>query len=66
MGPLLIVLGVLFTILKLTGAIAWSWWIVLSPFIAFGALAVIIVMFFGGFVYTAGRIMSPGRNRRIW
>ena len=48
---LLGVLGVAFVVLKLTGAIDWSWWLVTSPFwagpvfvIAFAA--VIVPMYF--------------------
>lgn len=35
------VLGVVFVTLKLCGVIAWSWWWVLSPFIASAALAIV-------------------------
>ena len=33
------VLGIVFTVLKLTGVISWSWWLVLLPF--YGGLAVL-------------------------
>ena len=32
-------LGIVFTVLKLTGVISWSWWLVLLPF--YGGLAVL-------------------------
>lgn len=35
-------LGVLFVGLKLTGYIAWSWWLVLLPF--YGGLVVVLVV----------------------
>ena len=36
------VLGIVFTVLKLTGVISWSWWLVLLPF--YGGLAVLGVV----------------------
>ena len=33
--PFLIILGLIFLVLKLCGAIAWSWFWILSPFILF-------------------------------
>ena len=33
------VLGIVFTVLKLTGVISWSWWLVLLPF--YGGIAVL-------------------------
>ena len=33
------VLGIIFTVLKLTGVISWSWWLVLLPF--YGGIAVL-------------------------
>ncbi len=40
---ILAALLVLFVVLKLTGVVAWSWWIVTSPFWAPIALAVALV-----------------------
>jgi hypothetical protein len=45
-APILLVLLILFVVLKLAGAIVWSWWLVLIPlWIALGGwlLAVIVV-----------------------
>lgn len=36
-GPLAVI-GIVFVILKLVGVINWSWWWVLSPFLAFPVL----------------------------
>lgn len=49
--PLLSVLGVLFIALKLTGVIAWSWWLVLLPFyfwlaVLFGGTAIAVIFVF--------------------
>ncbi len=41
-------LGILFVYLKLTGAIAWEWWLVLSPF--WGALGSFLLFFVAYFV----------------
>lgn len=38
------VLGVAFIVLKLTGVIQWSWWLVLAPLWGPFALAVVIVI----------------------
>ena len=40
---LLSVLGVVFVVLKLTAVIDWSWWWVLSPFIASAVLWVLAI-----------------------
>lgn len=37
------VLGLIFVVLKLVGKIDWSWWWVLSPFIAQGVILVVCV-----------------------
>ena len=41
--PIVGVVGVVFIALKLAGAIAWPWWLVLAPFWAGMALAVGLV-----------------------
>lgn len=38
-------LGIVFVVLKLTGVIAWSWWLVTLPF--WGGLALAIALFLG-------------------
>ena len=43
MAILLFILGIVFTILKLTAVIAWSWWWVVSPFILLAILIVFAV-----------------------
>lgn len=43
MGTFLCLLGLLFIGLKLTGYIAWSWWLVLLPL--YGGLALVAVFF---------------------
>ena len=42
-------LGVAFVVLKLTGVIDWSWWWVTLPFWGGFALALIVLVIFGGF-----------------
>ena len=37
------VLGIVFIVLKLTGYITWSWWLVLLPL--YGGVALIVVIF---------------------
>ena len=45
---LLEVLTIIFVVLKLTGVIAWSWWLVLSPMIvAIVAYGLFVVSVFG-------------------
>ncbi len=66
MGPLLIVLGVVFVILKLLGIIAWSWWLVMAPFIAMVVLMALVLVFFSGFFFTAMALTAPHRNRSFW
>lgn len=44
--PLPTVLTLVFVILKLTGAIAWSWWWVLSPLWISAGLAIIFFLLF--------------------
>ena len=38
------VLGIIFIVLKLTGNITWSWWLVLLPLYGGVALAVVILL----------------------
>lgn len=47
--PILGILGLMFIYLKLTGAIAWSWWWVLAPFwipLAFALVVLAVVVVF--------------------
>lgn len=45
--PIMGILGLIFITLKLTGNIAWSWWLVLSPFwIPMGVIVVIFAIAF--------------------
>ncbi len=37
-----VLLQVVFITLKLTGTIAWAWWVVMLPFILYGALAIVV------------------------
>ena len=37
-------LGIAFIVLKLTGIITWSWWLVLLPFYGVLALAIVIIL----------------------
>ena len=39
------ILGLIFVTLKLTGYIAWSWWLVLLPFYGFFAVTVLFAIF---------------------
>ena len=55
--PILGILGVAFVILKLTGVIAWSWWLVLLPF--WGPWALLLVLFL-----IAGVVMAATGGRR--
>lgn len=50
-------LTIIFVILKLTGAIAWSWWWVFSP--------LIIVFVFGLLVVAVAAIFSNGVRRAL-
>lgn len=43
MNPLS-VLGLIFVVLKLVGVIAWSWWLVLAPFLISAVVDVLIVV----------------------
>lgn len=48
--------GMIFLVLKLTGEISWSWWLVTAPFwIAFAPLTVLLLMLIaaGIFLITA-------------
>mgnify|MGYP003594509084 CR=1 FL=1 len=45
----LVILGVAFIVLKLTGHINWSWWWVTVPFWGGFALAIILMLFVGVF-----------------
>lgn len=47
---------VVFTVLKLTGVIAWSWWWVTAPIWIPFLLAVIVVMAFFALLYKRNRI----------
>lgn len=41
-------LGLLFVGLKLTGFIAWSWWLVLLPFYGVALIAIVVLLISGG------------------
>lgn len=44
------VLAIVFVVLKLTGVVAWSWWIVLAPVLI--PLAILLICFLGlGLIY---------------
>lgn len=44
------VLAIVFVVLKLTGVVAWSWWIVLAPVLI--PLAILLICFLGlGIIY---------------
>jgi cell division protein FtsX len=43
-------LGVAFVVLKLTGYIDWSWWLVLLPFYV-GLLILLVILLIGGVVF---------------
>ena len=53
-------LGVVFVVLKLTGVIAWSWWLVTLPF--WGGLAVAGVVFLI-FLITKGGVAASRKFR---
>ncbi|MET4703050.1 hypothetical protein [Frigoribacterium sp. UYMn621] len=40
-------LTIVFVVLKLTGVIAWSWWLVLSPTLVSIAVALLVLLGFG-------------------
>lgn len=50
-------LGILFIALKLTGFIAWSWWLVLLP-LYFGLVLWFVIMFSGGILILVGTAFS--------
>lgn len=50
-------LGILFIGLKLTGFIAWSWWLVLLP-LYFGLALWFVIMFSGGILILVGTAIS--------
>ena len=43
LGTLCFLATIVFVILKLVGTIAWSWWLVFLPLIAYGGLIVVIL-----------------------
>lgn len=43
---LLVMIGVVLVVLKLAGVVAWSWWLVLIPFFAFGGFFLAILLWF--------------------
>lgn len=47
----LIYLGIFFIILKLTGIIEWSWWLVLLPFYIIPTIGIFVVVVFFFFVF---------------
>ena len=40
-----VALGLIFITLKLCGVIAWSWWLVSSPFIVWAVIFIAVVVF---------------------
>lgn len=54
MKILMIILTAMFTAAKLTGTIAWSWWLVLSPVIIYFGFWLLVFLF----AITASFIMS--------
>lgn len=49
------VLAIVFVVLKLTGIITWSWWIVLAPVLI--PLAILLICFLGlGLIYYAEEV----------
>ncbi len=58
-------LGLLFVGLKLTGVIAWSWWLVLAPWFAFPVMLLGFVVFGGAFMAASDRVrLRRARGRR--
>ena len=50
------VLGIVFTVLKLTGVISWSWWLVLLPFYGGLAMLGIVLIIIALIVYIKDKI----------
>lgn len=44
MSWLAVLLTVIFVVVKLLGIIAWSWWLVFTPAIIYGVIALIIIV----------------------
>lgn len=57
--PIIYVLGFVFIVLKLCGAISWSWWLVLLPLYFFPALAMIVV-----FIFLAEKLFKVNNDAR--
>lgn len=57
-------LTIIFLILKLTGAIAWSWWWVFSPLWITAGLVVGFWVIVGLFVLLTGKSIKRGLTRR--
>ncbi|MBK1871556.1 hypothetical protein [Taklimakanibacter albus] len=53
--PIFGLLGLLFIYLKLTGTIAWSWWLVLLPLYGPAAVALVFVALFVILYWLASR-----------
>ena len=68
--PLLPILGLILVTLKLTGFIAWSWWVVLLPFygvVALGLAGLLICVLVAGSIQVAPHAaegLKQGLNRR--
>lgn len=55
-------LGIVFVVLKLTGVIDWSWWLVLLPF--YGGLLLLLLILFGGAVVIGIASALDARDRK--
>lgn len=62
------VLFVVFLVLKLTGAVAWSWWLVTAPLwgpVALGLLLAVVVGLFAGVTRSLSNRASVGTDTDI-
>lgn len=56
--------GVVFIMLKLTGHIDWSWWLVTIPFWALPAFMVFLYILYGFFLWIAKNQVQSGYSSR--
>lgn len=54
------VLGVVFVVLKLTGLIDWSWWLVTLPF--WVGFVIVLVVFIFAFIFSILRILKKSKK----
>jgi hypothetical protein len=52
--PFFGILGLLFVALKLTGFIAWSWWLVLAPIWGPALFVILLLLIAGGVMLAVG------------